>query len=146
MRSAFLLFAAAMGACFAGVALGCAAGSADMDAPPPTTHSQHVSKSGLATVSEFCAARAEAECSSAVVSACGLTGMSAVPQGTTYQPTKAQACLDAVTAAYSTSTITATALASLDPACGPDLFAGPGAARAPCATDYDCDSAKGLSC
>src|SRR5580704_1613167 len=130
MRSAFLLFAAAMGACFAGVALGCAAGSADMDAPPPTTHSQHVSKSGLATVSEFCAARAEAECSSAVVSACGLSGksacvsartktcMSAVPQGTTYQPTKAQACLDAVTAAYSTSTITATALASLDPACG----------------------------
>jgi hypothetical protein len=128
-----------------------------MPAPPPA-HSQHAAKPELSTLSGFCAARAAAECSSAVITACGFTAksecegthakacMSAVPQGTTYQPTKAPACLAVVTQAYATSQITAKALASLQPACGPDIFSGPGAARAQCMTDFDCDSAKGLRC
>jgi hypothetical protein len=59
---------------------------------------------------------------------------------------QAPKCIAAVTSAFSTGTITADALASVDAACGPLLFAGPGASRASCVTDYDCDSAKGLSC
>jgi|HubBroStandDraft_1064217.scaffolds.fasta_scaffold60874_3 hypothetical protein len=136
----------------------CAAGSAEPEstaAPPKKTAMPAAS---LDTVADFCAAQAEAECSEAVVSACGISDksacekasakscISAVPQGTTYQPSKAPACLAKVTAAYSTAEITASALASLDPACGSNLFAGPGAARAPCMTNYDCDSAKGLEC
>jgi hypothetical protein len=139
----------------------CAAGSGSGESspndptPPPA---KKPTQSPLKTIAEFCSAQAEAECSDAVVSACGVADKSAcekastkscmasVPQGTTYQPGKAEACLAKVTAAYSSAQITAAALASLDPACGPDLFAGPGAARAPCMTDYDCDSAKGLRC
>jgi hypothetical protein len=162
MTNVRFCFAAALAASLAAVAWGCAAGSSEADAPPKPapapTHSQHSAQSVLSTATEFCSARAEAECSSAVVTACQLAGksacvrarskscMSAVPQGTTYQPAKAPACLDAVKSVYATSSISAEALAELDPVCGSDLFAGPGAARAPCMTDYDCDSAKGLQC
>src|ERR1017187_7122883 len=101
MRSGFLLFAVAVGASFAAVASGCAAGSAPTEAPPPApAHTQHASKHALSTEAEFCAARAAAECSSAVLTACGFSGksdceskhgkscMGTIPQGTTYQPSK----------------------------------------------------------
>jgi hypothetical protein len=158
MRSVFGLFAVTVGACFAGVALGCAAGATEPEMQMMPATPEHTSAPELGTASEFCTARAGNECSTAIVSACGLsskgscvnartkTCMSSIPQGTTYQPKKAEACLDVVKSVYATNTITAIALASLDPACTTALFAGPGAARAPCMTDYDCDSAKGLAC
>jgi len=159
MTNAFGRIVVAVGACIAAVGSGCAAGSSPTEmAPAPPAHSQHASKPELSTLTGFCTARASAECSSAVIAACGFTGktqcqsthskvcMNAIPQGTTYQPSKAPACLAAVTSAYSTSQITAKALASLDPACTSEVFSGPGAARAQCMTDYDCDSAKGLRC
>ncbi len=153
-----LLFAVAAGVLFVSVGSGCAAGSSQDDMPTTPPHSEHATKPELGTVTAYCNARASAECSSAVVSACGFGSpthcesshakscMGSIPQGTKYQPSKAPACLALVAKAFSTSQITAAALASLDPACGPELFAGPGAARATCMTDYDCDSAKGLSC
>jgi hypothetical protein len=160
MRSAIELFAVTVGACVAAAGTGCAAGGSptEMTPPPPQHHSQQASKPELQTVTGFCAARAAAECSDAVIAACGFPGksdcesthakscMGATPQGTTYQPSKAPACLAVVTKAYATTQITATDLASLDPACSSELFAGPGAARAQCMTDYDCNSAKGLHC
>jgi uncharacterized membrane protein YgdD (TMEM256/DUF423 family) len=164
MKGGVELFAV-VGACLVGLPLGCAAGSTptqtDTEAPAPVpapAEPPAASKPQLRTPAEFCAAEAKAACSDAVVSACGSSGKSgceaasakscldAIPQGTTYQPDKAPACLAAVTATYSSNLITAAALASLDPVCGTDLFAGPGAARAPCLTDYDCDSTKGLEC
>jgi hypothetical protein len=116
------------------------------------------SGSPLATVSEFCAVRAADECSAAVVKACALSSQSAcksvrtkacmasVPPGTTYEPSDATACLNAVTSTYATGTLTPTALAAEASACGPVLFAGPGVASTPCKTDYDCDSVMNLSC
>lgn len=68
------------------------------------------------------------------------------PQGTKFVAKQAPTCIAAVSTAYSTATITADGIASVGEACGPKLFAGPGAARAPCETDYDCDSEKDLSC
>jgi hypothetical protein len=53
--------------------------------------------------------------------------------------------LQAVAAAYSTSTITADALDSVASACEP-VFSGPGAARSPCTVDYDCSTKDGLRC
>jgi len=137
---------------------GCAAGSNENEMQKATPV-QHTAKPTLATAKEFCNAEAEAACSDAVVAACDVTGgknecvkkrstacVQAIPQGTTYQPGKAPACLSAVKSAYATGELTATSLSSLDPACGADLFAGPGLARSPCRTDYDCDSSKKLRC
>ena len=150
---------------------GCASGAEPNVTPPPPNTSRadsgtawhgrpanHGPAADLATEADYCAARAQAECSPAVVMACGLTSTHAcetvragackatLPQGTTYQPRKAKACIDAVLKAYATATMTANALAAIGEACGSVLFAGPGTARASCATDYDCNSASGLRC
>jgi hypothetical protein len=147
----------------------CAAGTTDANAPPPppgqpggpdASGTPDAPQAGppVTDVQSFCAARAAAECSDAVVSQCGVKDkascitagtaacIAAVPQGTTFQPGKAQPCLAAVTAAYSTGQITADAEAAINQACGPAVFSGPGAARAPCTGPYDCSSAQGLTC
>jgi hypothetical protein len=158
MRARIVSLAALMAA----LSLGCAAGSGVADPPPPSAPTAPTPKGNVApeyaTVGDFCEARAKAECSDAVVSGCDLAGKSAcesartksclasVPQGTKYQSSRAEACLDAVTTTFSSAQITAESLASADDACGPRLFAGPGEARAQCMTDYDCDSSKNLSC
>jgi hypothetical protein len=133
----------------AALACACAAGTE----PPPPTLAEKV-----ATVEGYCAARAAAECSSVVVSQCGAKDaptcesarsascMQQVPQGTTYQPGKAPACITAVQASYGMGILTVAGQAAIDTACGPVLFAGPGASRSPCTNEYDCNSALGLSC
>ncbi len=148
-------------ACTATVGAGCAAGSETTPPPPAHAHPQASAQpqtTSYATVAGYCEARARAECSAAVMSACTLLSessclsarkkscLASVPQGTTYQPSKAPACVAAAAKVYKTDVITAAALNSLDEVCGPILFAGPGAARASCLSDYDCNSAKGLKC
>jgi hypothetical protein len=131
----------------------CATGSIPSAAPPDSDAGP-----SLATLAEFCAARAATECSQAVIRQCGAKDaatceaarvavcMQQAPQGTTYQPSQAQACLDAVQASYSAGIITVAGQDAIDSACGPALFSGPGAARSPCTSPYDCNSSMGLSC
>lgn len=110
-----------------------------------------------ASLGSFCDARARAECNPQVVSHCGgkdanacvqkvsAACLSSAPQGATYQPVHAQACIDAVKDAYATATLTKDALSKVDAACAA-LWSGPGAARAPCGVDLDCSSKDGLVC
>jgi hypothetical protein len=134
---------------------GCVAHGADGADPAPAP-----APSGpkYADVASYCAGMAQAECSPAVVSQCGAKGAAsceasaiascrqAVPQGTTYQPSQGDACVAAVTAAYQDGKLTAAEKTTIDGACGPALFSGPGAVRAPCTGPYDCSSADGLTC
>ena len=113
--------------------------------------------SECATLAGYCHARAKTECNAQVVTSCGvkssddcITAREAacnkdVPQGTVYVPAAGPVCLQAVATAYTSSTITADALASVDTACEP-VFSGPGAARSPCTVDYDCSMMDGLRC
>jgi hypothetical protein len=109
-------------------------------------------------VKTFCNAYAQAVCTQAVVRACGAKnsyscelGAAAAcianqPQGTTYVAKNAPACIQLAQQVYSSTTITVKQLAVLARTCGTQIFSGPGAARAACATDYDCSSADGLVC
>jgi len=137
-------------------ALGCAAGAAD-PRPDPGSDAA-VAADSYDTLDGFCAARAKAECNDAVVKACGsktstvcITARtdackSSAPQGTTYQPKNAAACIDTIKSVYADATLTDVEIATLNVDCGTKIFSGPGAARSPCTTDYDCSSADGLSC
>jgi hypothetical protein len=131
----------------------CAAGSV---APAPTAAATDAGPS-MATVQEYCAARAAAECTGAVMQQCGADVTACqmaraafcamqVPEGTTYQPQQAPACIAAASAMVTTGTVTAMGQAAMEVACGTQLFAGPGGPRSPCTNDYDCNSSMGLSC
>jgi len=145
---------------FLGLALcACATGGTPPIAAEPSDAGMGPDASpSLATVEDFCAARAAAECTTVAMQQCdapsAMTCQTAraancamqVPEGTTYQPSAAPACLAAVTAVYSTGTVTTSGQAAMDSACGTPVFAGPGGPRTPCTSDYDCNSAMGLSC
>ena len=106
----------------------------------------------------YCAARAKVECSQAVVKACGgksvescLTAraalcLSQVPQGTELVADNVPACLEAVRGAYLDLAIDTTELGAISAACEAKIFSGPGVARAPCVTSYDCRTRDGLVC
>jgi hypothetical protein len=137
------------------VGVGCAAGTADTAPGAPGGGDDSTT---YATLADFCAGRAKAECADVVVKACGskttaacLTARTAAcdasaPQGTTYEAANAPACIAVVKTAYADATITDDEMATLDVTCGTKIFSGPGVARAPCTTDYDCSSADGLAC
>lgn len=109
-------------------------------------------------VKAFCAAFAQAECSKVAMNACGVQSQSsctaaaataclaAQPQGTTYVAANAGACIALAQKVYSSTTITGAQLQALTTTCGPKVFSGPGQARTPCQSDYDCSSMAGLSC
>ncbi len=135
----------------------CANGSTDDASSPPQDSSATVTDD-LSTLDAFCAALGRAACSDAVVRGCGAKSKDAcssarggacmrdVPQGTTYVPDGALACATATKSAYADAVLTGDELAAIDAACGPKVFAGPGAARAPCTSPYDCRSDLGLVC
>src|SRR5260221_9483069 len=114
-------------------------------------------KDGLKTPEDYCAARAEAECTTMVVQKCGAkdqsscekaSGMSCIaeiPQGTTYVPEAAAVCIAKTRDAYSDGTLTSAELADIHSTCA-KVFSGSGAVRAPCTVDADCSSRDGLSC
>jgi hypothetical protein len=109
-------------------------------------------------VQSFCQAWGQAECSNAVVSACGAKSASSCvsaraasciagqPQGTTYVAANAPACIDLARMAYSTSTLSSSQLAQMSVVCGTQVFSGPGAVRSPCTTAADCSSLDNLTC
>jgi hypothetical protein len=127
------------------VLVACAAGT-----PAPAANAEY------ADADAFCQSRAEAECSDAVVKGCGIKDaatcgetrkascLSSVPQGLTYVPANAPACLDLVKSVYATGTITSDANAKLPTTCGTDPFSGAGQARAACGSDRDCSTKDGL--
>jgi len=143
------------------VALGaaCANGTTSPDDPGrPTQDDSATVTDDLSTLDAFCAAVGRAACSDAVVKRCGLPSPAAcqkaraaactrtVPQGTTYVAKNATACVSAIKVADLDGTLTGDELSAIDEACGPPVFAGPGDARAPCTSPYDCRSDLGLDC
>jgi hypothetical protein len=106
----------------------------------------------------FCRARAKRECTDDIARACGaastsacadkrnVTCIAAIPQGTELRLDQVQACLDAVTAAHADTTVTPDEIAAVKKACDDSIFSGPGAARAPCKSRYDCSTKDGLDC
>jgi hypothetical protein len=124
----------------------------------PTDLPEDPSANSIATLEEFCHARAEAECSPAVVNACqsGSTEAcvaaresvcrSAAPQGARYVAKNAPACVSLVKDVFATATLTAEEVRAISKACDAAVFAGPGEVRAPCTASIDCDSALGLDC
>ena len=128
-------------------AIACAAHGND---PPPAP--------SWPTADSFCRARGEAECSSLVVTKCGAKDRDAcvtsratqctasAPQGTTYVPEHAKACLDLVTRVFGAGVVTSEDSRAMSTTCGTEIWSGPGAARAPCTTPYDCSSLAGLTC
>ncbi len=109
------------------------------------------------SLGKYCGARAQAECNTQVVTHCGVKDpaacvqkrtsacMADTPQGATYEPARALACVEAVKTAYASATLTKDALAAMDTACAL-IWSGPGTARAPCSVDLDCSSKDGLRC
>lgn len=108
-------------------------------------------------VTSYCAARAEAECNPEVVTHCGAKDattcaarrskacLADVPQGTTYEASRAPDCVEAVKRAYLGGVLSADTLQTTARACD-RVFSGPGAVRAPCSSDRDCASRDGLAC
>ena len=136
------------------LASACAAGSAD-PAPKPEPVDPATK---YATLQDFCKARAGAECNDLVAKKCGAASVAAcvatrteackgeAPQGVTLVAKNADACIVAVKSTYDDGKISVGERASLADLCGPKVYSGPGAARAPCTTDYDCATVDGLSC
>jgi hypothetical protein len=132
----------------AGAVLGGGCGGADID---------------LSTLSNFCQALAQADCSPAVVTACYGAGDTTIdvdtqscittrsapeqcnPGGLPYHADQAQACIDAHTAAYANSQLAASDLQNVEQACLP-VFNKSGQAGGVCTQDSDCDAGSGLSC
>lgn len=107
-------------------------------------------------VVSYCAARAKAECSPVVLDSCqsaevsclttrqGLCGQ-AVPPNAKYRPAQADACIAAVTTAYTDDKFTAAEMDAIDEACS-KLFGGLGGANATCSDNTGCDLDSGLEC
>lgn len=89
-----------------------------------------------------CGVQSGSSCTTAAAAAC----LQTQPQGTTYVPSAASACIALTKTVYSSTTVTAQQLQALSWTCGTKLFSGPGQARAQCNTNYDCSSEVGLEC
>ena len=132
--------------------VGCAASGAG-DPPPPDPAHQKID-----SIASYCQARAQAECNDTVVAKCAVNDAKScaaarassctrtAPQGTELVTAQAPACIQLVMNAYGDAVLTGDELKKIDAACGPALFSGPGGARSPCTTSYDCRSIDGLSC
>lgn len=124
----------------------CAVGMGDVDP-----------QKALATPEGYCNARAEAECTTSVVQKCGAKDQTScektrdaaciaeIPQGTTYVPEAASACIGKTREAYSDGTLTSQEIATIKSTCA-KVFSGPGGVRAQCTVDADCSSKDNLSC
>jgi hypothetical protein len=145
---------------FTFVIAACANGSTadDPNGAKPAQENAATITDDLSTLDRFCLAVGHAACSDAVVKGCGAPSADAcvkartaacnrdVPQGTTYIAANALACVTAIKVANDDGTLTADEVGAIDKACGPPIFSGPGEARAPCTTPYDCRSDIGLDC
>ncbi len=111
----------------------------------------------LATPEGYCGARAQAECAVIVVQKCavkdqtscektrGASCVAEIPQGTTYVPDAAPACIAKTRDAYADATLTSAELSTMSDACT-KVFSGPGGVRAQCTVNADCSSKDNLRC
>lgn len=141
----------------AGAALVSGACATAAEDPPPAQKTQST-EANLQDVDRFCAARADVECNDVVMSKCQLKDHGAClkartklcldgqPQGTKYIQKNAPACFNAIKAMYEDAKITSDESKLVADACGPKIFSGPGAARSPCTSPYDCSSENDLTC
>ncbi|MBV9946124.1 MAG: hypothetical protein JOZ69_04675, partial [Myxococcales bacterium] len=105
----------------------------------------------------FCNGQASAECNQQVLAACGLPSqatcvtqrqaicVAAAPQGTTYNPSAAEGCVNQVSSAYADAQLTLNESNAISSACA-GVFDGPGDKDAACKTDQDCKLSTGLKC
>ncbi|GAC1394429.1 MAG: hypothetical protein NVSMB47_03390 [Polyangiales bacterium] len=152
---ATLVVAALSSALSSALLAGCAAGAAD---PVPRADAQGSAPPKPTTVEAYCQARAEAECTEVVRARCKSKSVAscvagrivackdAVPQGDTFVAANVDGCLAAVKEAYADAKLSKAELTAIADACGPKLFSGPGVARAPCTSDFDCATVSGLVC
>jgi hypothetical protein len=108
-------------------------------------------------VSSFCSGRAKAECNGEVIKACAVVDtercvasrrdacLAATPKQMTYNPARAEDCIDAVSAAFGDARLTAEENRKTSDVCAL-LFDGPGTAGAMCQGDVDCKVGDGLRC
>jgi hypothetical protein len=110
-----------------------------------------------ADLASYCHARGQAECSSEVIKACAAPDatrcigkrqaacIDSAPSGATYNPSGAEACVNAVSASFSDAKLSAQENKSNVDLCA-RLFDGPGTANATCKKDIDCKVSTGLRC
>ena len=108
-------------------------------------------------VTSFCSGRAKAECGSEVIKACAIVETShciasrrtaclaATPPQTTYNPARAERCIEAVSAAFGDARLTAQENRATADACAL-VYDGPGGVGATCQGDADCSVSDGLRC
>ena len=126
------------------VLAGCTGKAAD---PPPKY------PDGLA----YCTGRAQAECSDSVIAACAaptkekcIAGRQAacnatLPAGKSYDFSKAEECINQVSAAHGDAKLTKDEIKAYSDACAV-LFSGTGVKDSSCAADGDCKQSDGLRC
>jgi hypothetical protein len=105
----------------------------------------------------YCAGRAQAECSDQVIAACAASGkdrcvasrqtvcLNAVPPGKTFDPAKAEECVNAVGAAYANAVLTKDEITGYTATCT-QVFDGTGIKDGACQSDGDCKQSAGLRC
>jgi hypothetical protein len=110
-----------------------------------------------ADISSYCKGRAEAECSKEVLQACAIAEQSrcvtkrqaacvaAAPAGATYNPSGAEACVNAVSTAFADARLSSQENRTVIETCAA-LYDGPGSANAPCQKDIDCKVSANLRC
>jgi hypothetical protein len=108
----------------------------------------------------YCAGRAQAECNDAVIAACGASGkarcvasrqtvclnaVQANALGKTFDPAEAEACVNAVGAAYTDAVLTKAEITGYNATCS-QIFDGTGIKDGACQADTDCKQSAGLRC
>jgi hypothetical protein len=109
------------------------------------------------TSGAYCAGRAQAECNDAVIAACAASGkdrcvasrqtacLNGLPLGKTFDPLKAEACVNTVTAAYANAVLTKDEITTYSASCS-QVFDGTVIKDGACQTDNDCKQSTGLRC
>jgi hypothetical protein len=105
----------------------------------------------------YCTGRAEAECSDSVIAACAAPSKvkcvasrqaacnATIPGGKTYDFSKAEDCINQVSAAHGDAKLTKDEIKAYTAACAV-LFSGTGVKDSSCASDTDCKQSDGLRC
>jgi hypothetical protein len=105
----------------------------------------------------YCTGRAQAECSDSVIAACAAPSKEKcvasrqavcnanVPSGKSYDSSKAENCINQVSAAHGDAKLTKDEIKVYSDACSV-LFSGTGVKDSSCAADGDCKQSDGLRC
>jgi len=105
----------------------------------------------------YCTGRAQAECNDSIIMACAVPSKekciasrqaacnATVPAGKSYDSSKAEECINQVSAGYGDAKLTKDEIKAYSQACAV-LFGGTGVKGSSCAADGDCMQSDGLRC